>query len=118
MTVIRNDFGIDGLFGIVYDFTEVGDGIPPHVHGPRDSHLVIVTNGRFRMHSRGNPHQDVGPGYVVNYPMGIEHWNEVIELPPDRPARAVFIFRFFLPESELDKMSRETGPLIPSRKSA
>ena len=36
------------LTGVIYDFQEVGDELPLHVHGEQDIHISIVARGRLK----------------------------------------------------------------------
>jgi hypothetical protein len=40
-------FSAGRLTGIIYDFPEIGDVLPEHVHGALDNHISIVAAGSF-----------------------------------------------------------------------
>lgn len=39
------------LNGLIYEFSEVGDEIPKHIHTKQDAHIIIVCKGSVKVYS-------------------------------------------------------------------
>lgn len=60
------------LFVIIYDFPEIGDELPRHVHGPEDVHISVLARGKLRAFGDGWE-QEVSAGAVLDWEPGIYH---------------------------------------------
>jgi len=70
------------LTGVIYDFPEVGDELPLHVHGVDDIHISVVARGRLKAFGPNNSwEQEVSAGTVLDWEP--EQWHGFIALEPN-----------------------------------
>jgi hypothetical protein len=68
--------------GVIYDFPEVGDKLPLHVHGEDDIHLSIVARGRLKAFGPdGAWEMEASAGAVLDWEVG--QWHGFIALEPN-----------------------------------
>lgn len=63
---------IGKLTGIIYDFPEIGDELPLHVHDDNDIHISIVARGRVKAFGHGWE-TEVSTGAVLDWEVGQYH---------------------------------------------
>ena len=68
------------LRGMKYDFPEIGDVLPMHIHGEVGNHISIVCKGSFKAHGDGWE-MVITTGNVVDWPVNKAH--EFIALEPN-----------------------------------
>lgn len=66
--------------GVIYDFEEVGDILPKHVHSEEDVHITIVARGKLKAYSH-DWSIEATPGQVINFRVGEPH--ELMALEPN-----------------------------------
>ncbi len=66
------------LNGTIYDFSEVGDELPRHVHSVIDIHISIVARGRFLTFGDGWE-QEISCGMVLDWEPGVYHGFKALE---------------------------------------
>ena len=68
--------------GTIYDFPEVGDELPLHVHGENDIHISVVARGRLKAFGPdGSWETEVSAGAVLDWEVG--QWHGFIALEPN-----------------------------------
>lgn len=68
------------LKGTIYDFPEVGDELPLHVHGEDDIHISVVARGRLKAFGSGWE-TEASAGAVLDWNVG--QWHGFIALEPN-----------------------------------
>lgn len=67
-------FVLGKLTGVIYDFPEVGDELPLHVHGENDIHISIVARGRIKAFGPdGAWETEASAGAVLDWQVGQYH---------------------------------------------
>ena len=62
------------LTGVIYDFPEVGDELPIHVHGENDIHISIVARGKLKAFGTdGTWETEASAGAVLDWEVGQYH---------------------------------------------
>jgi len=68
--------------GTIYDFDEVGDELPLHVHGEEDIHITIVARGKVKAFGPdGSWETEASAGAVLDWEIG--QWHGFIALEPN-----------------------------------
>ena len=80
MIVSPKPFEFGKLKGAIYDFPEIGDVLPKHIHDEATAHITIVAKGKIRV-TAGNWIEDIECGKVVDLPANQEH--EFVALEPE-----------------------------------
>lgn len=71
---------IGKLTGVIYDFENVGDELPLHVHGENDIHISIVARGSVKAYGpKGTWETTVGTGSVLDWEVGQYHGFTALE---------------------------------------
>lgn len=73
-------FQLGKLTGAIYDFPEVDDVLPMHIHNEENNHISIVARGSFKAHGNGWE-RVVSAGDVVDWKANDPH--EFIALEPN-----------------------------------
>lgn len=71
---------IGRLLGVIYDFEEIGDELPLHVHDSESIHISILARGRLKVFGHGWE-QEVDTGAVLDWQVG--QWHGFIALEPN-----------------------------------
>ncbi len=66
------------LSGTIYDFSNIGDELPLHTHGPDDVHISIVARGSFLVFGKGWE-REVAAGAVLDWEPGVYHGFRAVE---------------------------------------
>lgn len=75
-------FALGKLTGIIYDFPEVGDELPLHVHNEQDIHISIVARGKLKAFGPdGTWEMEASAGAVLDWEVG--QWHGFIALEPN-----------------------------------
>lgn len=78
----KKTLDIGKLTGVIYDFSEVGDELPLHVHDKDDIHISIVARGRIKAFGPDNTWEtEASAGAVLDWEIG--HWHGFIALEPN-----------------------------------
>lgn len=76
------NFGLGKLTGTIYDFPEVGDELPLHVHDETSIHISIVARGRIKAFGPdGTWETEASAGAVLDWQVG--QWHGFIALEPN-----------------------------------
>ena len=68
--------------GTIYDFPEVGDELPLHVHGESDIHITVVARGKVKIFGKDNAWEtEASAGAVLDWEVG--QWHGFIALEPN-----------------------------------
>jgi quercetin dioxygenase-like cupin family protein len=67
---------VGAVRGPIYDFTEVGDGLPMHVHDEATAHITIVARGAITANGTV-----CHAGRVLAFPAGYPH--EIVAIEPN-----------------------------------
>lgn len=79
MNVKPNMFNIKNLKMTIYDFNEVNDILPKHIHDEQSTHITIVARGQFLV--KYNDKEEIAKsGDVYDWNVGDPH--EFISLEP------------------------------------
>jgi quercetin dioxygenase-like cupin family protein len=79
MIVYPQQFQFGKLSGAIYDFTEIGDILPKHIHDDSNAHITIIAKGKVKV-TAGDWTQEVECGKVIDLPANQEH--EFVALEP------------------------------------
>lgn len=63
---------IGKISGVIYDFPEVGDELPSHVHDANTIHISIVARGRLKAFGEGWE-TEASAGAVLDWQVGQYH---------------------------------------------
>lgn len=66
------------LVGTIYDFPEIGDELPLHVHGESDVHITVVARGRLLAFGSGWE-REISSGAVLDWEPGVYHGFKALE---------------------------------------
>jgi hypothetical protein len=53
MSLVRKTFTAENIDGVIYDFEEVGDVLPNHVHDEDTAHITVVAKGSIKVTGDG-----------------------------------------------------------------
>jgi hypothetical protein len=74
MSLLERQFSIGKLTGTIYDFEQIGDELPLHVHGNDDIHISIVARGSLKAFGpEGTWEQTASAGAVLDWHVGQYH---------------------------------------------
>lgn len=70
--LLSNPLDLGKLSGTIFDFQNVGDELPMHVHTEEDVHISIVANGSFKCFGQGWE-STATQGMVLDWEPGQHH---------------------------------------------
>jgi quercetin dioxygenase-like cupin family protein len=80
MIVHPQQFQFGKLSGAIYDFPEIGDILPKHIHDDSNAHITIIAKGKVKV-TAGDWTQEVECGKVIDLPANQYH--EFIAIEPN-----------------------------------
>ena len=82
MSLLERHISFGKLTGIIFDFENVGDELPLHVHGEQDIHISIVARGSVRAFGPDGTWETIAKsGAVLDWEVG--QWHGFIALEPN-----------------------------------
>lgn len=73
---------IGKLIGVIYDFNNIGDELPLHVHNGNDIHISIVARGSVRAFGPNEEWESVAnTGAILDWEIG--QWHGFVALEPN-----------------------------------
>lgn len=70
--LLDKPFKFGDISGMMYDFENVGDILPKHIHTEQDVHITIVTKGKLKAYSHDWSIEAV-PGQIIDFKVGEPH---------------------------------------------
>jgi quercetin dioxygenase-like cupin family protein len=89
MTVYFEHYSSGKIFGIIYDFSEVGDGIGMHTHSEELLHNVVVLKGRIRLYGENDDGVKLEAGDIHDFDSTKMH--EIVALEEDTKILNTFL---------------------------
>lgn len=78
--LLEKNFKICGLNVHIYDFENIGDILPLHIHDSRSAHITIVAKGSLKVLTHDdNNGQIISSGNLLDCNMGAWHGFEALE---------------------------------------
>ena len=82
MSLLDRPLALGKLTGTIYDFENVGDELPLHVHGEQDIHISILARGKLKAFGpEGTWETEVSEGAILDWEPG--QWHGFIALEPN-----------------------------------
>jgi len=76
--LLSKQIQLGDLRGVIYDFENIGDQVPKHVHDESNNHITIITKGRIKIFSH-DWEQEYKPGEAVDFRPYEPHCIEALE---------------------------------------
>ena len=74
MALLEKPLNLGKLSGTIYDFENVGDELPLHVHGEHDIHISILARGKLKTFGpEGTWEAEISEGTVLDWEVGQYH---------------------------------------------